>query len=393
MNRWRATAASAARSSAPNVKRRPDAARRSSAGATPVPTRSARNVSIVTSSTFGAARGGEACCARLQAAAASVMRRCRMHETRPHQPIVASALQSPCHVGIPGDAAFDRGGDPQRRRRRSPRRVRRAGDGVLEAGVQVRAAQVARVAGRRGGSDAGILPARVREGLLRLASIRRGRGSARISAPVSTATSSNARKADARLKRGGGVTLVPLDFDEAERELRLQASERDRRLRRLLPPRVAARPVRARGGATARRLRRARARRAVHVFEQYDLAGDEAGAPDLRRAGAAPRPLDDRRHQRARRGAAGVPPLRARGAARAVRDRRGVRRRVAGPDRMIPGAGDRSPVRDVPQPGCLRHALRARLRRSAAAAWASSTCARHGARPRGGAEDLRPPAG
>ena len=35
---------------------------------------------------------------------------------------------------------------------------------------------------------------------------------------------SNARKADARLKRGGGVTLVPIDFDEAERELRLQAT-------------------------------------------------------------------------------------------------------------------------------------------------------------------------
>src|SRR4051794_15933966 len=29
----------------------------------------------------------------------------------------------------------------------------------------------------------------------------------------------NTRKADGRLKRGGAVTLVPLDFDEAEREL------------------------------------------------------------------------------------------------------------------------------------------------------------------------------
>src|SRR6195256_2770046 len=35
---------------------------------------------------------------------------------------------------------------------------------------------------------------------------------------------SNARKADARLKRGGGVTLIPIDFDEAERELRGQAA-------------------------------------------------------------------------------------------------------------------------------------------------------------------------
>src|SRR5204862_5818101 len=35
---------------------------------------------------------------------------------------------------------------------------------------------------------------------------------------------SNARKADTRLKRGGAVALVPIDFDEAERELRHQAT-------------------------------------------------------------------------------------------------------------------------------------------------------------------------
>jgi len=35
---------------------------------------------------------------------------------------------------------------------------------------------------------------------------------------------SNARKADRRLKRGGAVTLVPIDFGEAEREIELQAS-------------------------------------------------------------------------------------------------------------------------------------------------------------------------
>src|SRR3954454_998180 len=34
----------------------------------------------------------------------------------------------------------------------------------------------------------------------------------------------NTRKADARLKRGGGVTLVPIDVAEAERELRAQAT-------------------------------------------------------------------------------------------------------------------------------------------------------------------------
>jgi RNA polymerase sigma factor (sigma-70 family) len=36
----------------------------------------------------------------------------------------------------------------------------------------------------------------------------------------------NARKADSRLKRGGGLTLVPLDFEGAERELEQQASSR-----------------------------------------------------------------------------------------------------------------------------------------------------------------------
>src|SRR3954463_13944296 len=34
----------------------------------------------------------------------------------------------------------------------------------------------------------------------------------------------NARKADARLKRGGGITLIPLDFRDAERELQEQAT-------------------------------------------------------------------------------------------------------------------------------------------------------------------------
>jgi RNA polymerase sigma factor (sigma-70 family) len=37
----------------------------------------------------------------------------------------------------------------------------------------------------------------------------------------------NARKADGRLKRGGGVTLVPLDFEEAERELEQASSQVD----------------------------------------------------------------------------------------------------------------------------------------------------------------------
>ena len=135
---------------------------------------------------------------------------------------------------------------------------------LLEAGLQVRAPQMARVAGRCGRSDAGVFPAGVREGLLR----RLRPGEARFRTYLRTCLDgfvANARKADARLKRGGGVTLVPLDFDEAERELRLPGDQRDRRLRRLLPPRVAARPVRVGRGAPARRLRRARTRGAVHA--------------------------------------------------------------------------------------------------------------------------------
>ena len=53
----------------------------------------------------------------------------------------------------------------------------------------------------------------------------------------------NARKAESRLKRGGGVTLVPIDFEEAERELSQ------------------------------------RAHNAIDDFDAYDLAGDEAARP------------------------------------------------------------------------------------------------------------------
>src|SRR6185436_19661014 len=58
-------------------------------------------------------------------------------------------------------------------------------------------------------------------------------------------------------------------------------------------------------------------------------------APVVRRAGAPLRRVGDRRHQRARGGAARVPPARAGCTPRPVRDRRGVRGRVAGARRMI----------------------------------------------------------
>ena len=146
----------------------------------------------------------------------------------------------------------------------------------------------------------------------------------------------NTRKADARLKRGGGVTLVPLDFDEAERELRYQAANAIDDFdayfhREWLRGLFAAAAARLREACEAR----GRAERFT-LFESVRSRRRGDRTSDLRRARPAPQSFFDRRHQRARRGAAGVPSLRARGAARAVRDRRGVRRRAAGPHRMIP---------------------------------------------------------
>jgi len=90
---------------------------------------------------------------------------------------------------------------------------------------------------------------------------------------------SNARKADARLKRGGGVTLVPIDVDEAERELRLQATNAiddfDAYFHREW--------LRGLFAVAAERLRDACAGRGrverFTLFEEYDLAGDDAGRP------------------------------------------------------------------------------------------------------------------
>jgi RNA polymerase sigma factor (sigma-70 family) len=89
----------------------------------------------------------------------------------------------------------------------------------------------------------------------------------------------NARKADVRLKRGGGVTLVPIDFAEAERELQLQAvslvDDFDAYFHREW--------LRSLFASAAGRLREACAARGraerFAVFEQYDLAPDDRGRP------------------------------------------------------------------------------------------------------------------
>ena len=90
---------------------------------------------------------------------------------------------------------------------------------------------------------------------------------------------SNARKADARLKRGGAVRLISIDVDEAERELRHQAPNAvddfdayfHRECLRSLFPSAA---VRLREACVARG-REAR----VTLFEQYDLAGEDGERP------------------------------------------------------------------------------------------------------------------
>ena len=89
----------------------------------------------------------------------------------------------------------------------------------------------------------------------------------------------NARKADARLKRGGGVTLVPIDFGEAERELGLQGADAVADFdayfqREWLRSLFASAADRLRAGCAAR----GRADRFA-VFEQYDLAGDDRDRP------------------------------------------------------------------------------------------------------------------
>ena len=89
----------------------------------------------------------------------------------------------------------------------------------------------------------------------------------------------NVRKADARLKRGGGVTLIPIDFGEAERELALQAGN----LVDDFDAYVHREWLRALFAAAADRLRAACASRGradrFAVFEQYDLAADEGDRP------------------------------------------------------------------------------------------------------------------
>jgi RNA polymerase sigma factor (sigma-70 family) len=90
---------------------------------------------------------------------------------------------------------------------------------------------------------------------------------------------SNARKADARLKRGGAVTLVPIDVDEAERELRQQAAnaidDYDTYFHREWLRNLFASAASRLRDACAARGRAAR----FTVFELYDLAAEDGDRP------------------------------------------------------------------------------------------------------------------
>ena len=89
----------------------------------------------------------------------------------------------------------------------------------------------------------------------------------------------NARKAESRLKRGGGVTLVSIDFEEAERELSQHAHNAIDDFdvyfhREWLRSLFAVAAARLRDGCAGR----GRPER-FSLFDAYDLAGDEAARP------------------------------------------------------------------------------------------------------------------
>ena len=220
-----------------------------------------------------------------------------------HQVIVASALESPFDVSLSRDPAFDRGRDARPAARRSPGRVRYAGHGVLEAGVQVRPPEMARIGRGRRRPDAGILPARLREGLLRqLRSVagpfphvpshlsrrlRRERAQGR-RAPQAR----RRRHADPdRLRRSGARAPAAGDQSRSTTSMRTSGAS------------GCAACSRARPAGCARRARRGDRRDRFAVFEQYDLAPDDRDRPTYADLARRLRPVADRRHQRARGGA------------------------------------------------------------------------------------------
>ena len=166
----------------------------------------------------------------------------------------------------------------QRATRRPPRGVRCACDRVLEAGVQVRATQVARHAGRSGRFDSGVLSAGVREGLFASFDPARARFRTYLRTCLDRFVA-NVRQQSRRLKRGGSVELVPFDFAAAERELQRQHSGAVQELdaffhrewlRSLFA--LAVDRLRVQCAASGRAVR-------FTIFNRYDLADEESVRP------------------------------------------------------------------------------------------------------------------
>ena len=121
----------------------------------------------------------------------------------------------------------------------------------------------------------------------------------------------NQQKAERRIKRGGGMTTVPLDFTTAEGELvRIEPS---------IPADVDdlfycewVRALFDRAVADLRADAETRNRQVMfEVFVRYDLADAGRIAPDLRRDRSSPRPDHDHGHQPPCRDAPTVPRYRA----------------------------------------------------------------------------------
>ena len=138
---------------------------------------------------------------------------------------------------------------------------------------------------------------------------------------------SNARKAERRLKRGGGVTLVPLDFQTAEGEMATHEPAVGADVDELFY-REWVRALLERSVADLKHHAEAAGRPVMfEVFARYDLVDDGEVAADLRGDCRDVESDDGDRDQPPGGDAAAVPEDRARSAARPDVERRGVRGR------------------------------------------------------------------
>ena len=135
---------------------------------------------------------------------------------------------------------------------------------------------------------------------------------------------SNARKAERRLKRGGGVTMVPLDFETAEGEMADARARGRRRRRRAVLSRMGARAARTLGRRSQAPRRSAGRPDMFEVFSRYDLVDEGETRPTYTAIAVGVESDGSDRDEPSRGDAPPVPEDRARSAARADLERRGV---------------------------------------------------------------------